>query len=354
MTKSTKSLLCLSATFGMLWLAAAQAADTPPKPAATPRAIVLPEFCNTPDAMAVLRNGDIILSVPNFTDPTSPGVLMKITPDDQVSLYCKLPLHPQTGRVFPMGVREAPSGDLYVADCQVLDETPDNSRLLRVRVADGKPGSVEVLVEGLNVANGVAIRDGWVYVTDSATGKTEDGAVVSAVYRFRLDERGVRVKHDGSDPHLVATLKTVCQDIPVGADGIDFDEQGHLYVANCGDAVIEKIVLSETGRVAKQEVLTATGAMKSADGIFYDRATQRIYVADILANAIRAVTLDGRVETVAQDGDNDGSAGQLDGPSEAVARGQELIVANFDRVFPGCVNTQPDKPYTLAVIRKPR
>ena len=94
--------------------------------------------------------------------------------------------------------------------------------------------------------------------------------------------------------------------------------------------------------------------MKSADGIFYDRATQRIYVADILANAIRAVTLDGRVETVAQDGDNDGSAGQLDGPSEAVVRGQELIVANFDRVFPGCVNTQSDKPYTLAVIRKPR
>ena len=225
-----------------------------------PRAIALPDSCNTPDAMAVLRNGDILLSVPNFTDPTSPGVLMKITPDDQVSLFCKLPLHPQTGRVFPMGVREAPSGDLYVADCQVLDETPDNSRLLRVRVTDGKPGPVEVVVEGLNVANGVAIRDGWVYVTDSATGKTDDGAVVSAVYRFRLDERGVRVKHDGSDPHLVATLKTVCQDIPVGADGIDFDEQGNLYVANCGDAVIEKIVLNETGRVARQEVLTATGA----------------------------------------------------------------------------------------------
>ena len=55
MTESTNSLLCLSATFGILWLAAAQAADTPPKPAATPRAIVLPDSCNTPDAMAVLR-----------------------------------------------------------------------------------------------------------------------------------------------------------------------------------------------------------------------------------------------------------------------------------------------------------
>jgi len=349
----TRSTLRLAVTFGILWLTAAHAADTPsPKPAAVPRAIVLPDYCNTPDAMAVLPDGAIILSVPNFTDPTSPGVLMKIARDDAVSLFCKLPPHPQTGRVFPMGVRQAPSGDLYVADCQILDETPDNSRLLCVRVAGGKPGQVEVVADGLNVANGVAIHDGFVYVTDSDTGRTGDGAVASAVYRFRLDERGVQVKTGGGDPHLVATLKTVSKDIPVGADGIDFDERGNLYVANCGDAVIEKIVLNEAGRAVRQEVLTAPGQMKSADGIFYDRSSQRIYVADILANAILAVTLDGRVETVAQDGDNDGSAGQLDGPSEAVVRGQELIAANFDRVFPGCVNTKSEKPYTLAVINK--
>jgi sugar lactone lactonase YvrE len=112
------------------------------------------------------------------------------------------------------------------------------------------------------------------------------------------------------------------------------------------------MVLGAAGRVVRQDVLTAPGRMKSADGIFYDRATQRIYVADILANAVRAVALDGRVETIAQDGDNDGAAGKLDGPSEAAVRGQELIVANFDRVFPGCVNTKSEKPCTLAVIDK--
>ena len=93
-------------------------------------------------------------------------------------------------------------------------------------------------------------------------------------------------------------------------------------------------------------------------GILGPNGSGKTTLLRLLAGMLRpesgAVTLDGRVETVAQDGDNDGSAGQLDGPSEAVARGQELIVANFDRVFPGCVNTQPDKPYTLAVIRKPR
>jgi pimeloyl-ACP methyl ester carboxylesterase/sugar lactone lactonase YvrE len=316
------------------------------------RAIGLPDTCNTPDAMAVLSDGRLILSVPNFTDPTSPGVLMQISPDDTVSLFCMLPLHPETGRVYPMGVRQAPSGDLYVADCQCMDETANNARLLRVRVVDGKPGAVEVVALGLNVANGVAIRDGFVYVTDSARGTADDGKVISTVYRFRLDEQNAKIQSEPNDPHLLATLKTASKEIPVGADGIDFDDQGNLYVANCGDGLIEKIVLDAAGKVVRQDVLTARGAMKSADGIFFDRQTRRIYVADILANAIRAVTLEGRVELVAQNGDSDGSAGLLDGPSEVVARGRELVAANFDRVFPGSINQKPDRPYTLTVIKK--
>ena len=317
------------------------------------RAITLPDYCNTPDAMALLPDGAVILSAANFTDPTSPGVLLKIAPDDHVSLFCKLPPHPQTGRVYPMGVRQAPSGDLYVADCQCMEKPPRLSRLLHVRVADGKPGAVEVVACGLSVANGVAIHDRFVYVTDSSMGKTAEGAVVSAVYRFGLDERDVQIKADGNDPYLVATLKTVSKEIPVGADGIDFDDRGNLYVCNCGDATIEKIVLNGQGKAVRQELLTAPGRMKSADGLFYDRDTQRLYVADILANAIRAVALDGRVETVAQNGDCDGSAGLLDGPSEAIVRGEELIAANFDRVFPGSVNTKSNKPHTLAVMRQP-
>jgi len=334
-------------SLGLFTSTVARAADTP-------RAIALPDFCNTPDAMAVCRDGSLILSVPNFTDPSSPGVLMRITPDDQVSRFARLPLHPQTGRVYPMGVREAPSGDLYVADCQCMDAVDNNSRLLYVRVANGKAGAVEVVAEGLNVANGVAIHQGFVYLTDSARGKTDAGAVSSAVYRFRLDERGVQILPGRDDPHLVATLATRSKDIPVGADGIDFDDQGRLYVANCGDAVVERLEFDAAGRLMRQRPITAPGQMRSADGLFFDRPTRQLYVADILANAVHRVGLDGRVTTVATSGDNDGSAGQLDAPSEVVARGQELIVANFDRVFPGCVNTRPDRPYTLAVLRKPR
>jgi len=72
--------------------------------------------------------------------------------------------------------------------------------------ADGQPGKVEVVAGGLHIANGVAIRDGFVYLTDSATGKTDDGAVASAVYRFRLgrarraDQGGRRRSPSGRDP----------------------------------------------------------------------------------------------------------------------------------------------------------
>jgi sugar lactone lactonase YvrE len=344
----------ITAAIGFLSLLPARGAEpdaAPSKPAR--RAIVLPDNCNTPDAMAVLKDGSIILSVPNFTDPNSPGVLMKIARDDAVSLFCKLPLHPDTKHVFPMGVRQAPSGDLYVADCQFMDDKPGNSRLLCVRVVDSRADKVEVVADGLEIANGVAIRDGYVYVTDSATGKTDAKETVSSIFRFRLDERNVHIKSGGGDPHLVATMTTKCQEIPVGADGIDFDEAGNLYVANCGDGLIEKLVLSRSGAVERREVITPPGLLKSADGIFYDQASRRIHVADILANAIRTVDLQGHVETVAQDGDNDGSAGQLDGPSEAVVRGDEVIAANFDRVFPGCVNTKSEPPFTLSVIRRP-
>ncbi len=78
----------------------------------------LPKYCNTPDGMTLLPDGNTILSVPNFHDKSAPPVLMKITKDNQAELFCTLPPHPETGRSGPMGIRVAPSGDLYLADNQ--------------------------------------------------------------------------------------------------------------------------------------------------------------------------------------------------------------------------------------------
>ena len=70
------------------------------------------EICNTPDAMALLPDGNIVLSVPNFNDLTQPAVLMTITTDNQAEKFYDLPKHPGTGEnLGPLGICVAPSGE---------------------------------------------------------------------------------------------------------------------------------------------------------------------------------------------------------------------------------------------------
>ena len=41
--------------------------------------VSLPDYCPTPDGMAIAPNGDLILACPNFADITQPACLMRIT-----------------------------------------------------------------------------------------------------------------------------------------------------------------------------------------------------------------------------------------------------------------------------------
>ena len=91
--------------------------------------------------------------------------------------------------------------------------------------------------------------------------------------------------------------------------------------------------------------------MKSADGIVCDLRTDKLYVADSLANAVQVISPDGSVQILAQDPENDGSGGRLDQPCEVLLRGNEVIVSNMDFPVPGGVNTKWDKPYTMSTIK---
>lgn len=100
--------------------------------------IQLPAGCNTPDAMALLPDGSVILSMPNFNDLKEGSWMMRITPDNQAEKFLELPNHPVTGQpVGPLGVCVAPSGDLFLADFQ--SEGQRQSRVLRIVMKDGKP-----------------------------------------------------------------------------------------------------------------------------------------------------------------------------------------------------------------------
>jgi len=317
----------------------------------------LPEAWNTPDGMTLLPSGEIILSVPNFNDKSSPPVLVKITKDNKPELFYTLPGHPETKRAGPMGICVAPSGDLYLADNQIFHHADGKSmlygksRLVRIAIKDGKPVEMVPVATGFSVSNAVAVHKGFVYVTETIL-EPGTNPLTSGVLRFKLGEEGIELKSPlKDDPHLITTIKTFNEKIPFGADGATFDRYGNLYVGNFADGTVHKIVFDKEGKVRSNTIFARAPFMKSCDGIWYDRRTDKIYVADSLANAVQIVSMDGSVQTLAQDPNNDGSGGRLDQPCEVIVRGREVIVSNMDFPVPGGVNTTFDKPYTMSVIK---
>ena len=57
----------------------------------------LPFYCNQPDGMTFAPGSkDIYLTCPNFTDPSYPGMIVKVDTDNELSFFCTLPVHPET------------------------------------------------------------------------------------------------------------------------------------------------------------------------------------------------------------------------------------------------------------------
>ena len=313
----------------------------------------LPAGCNTPDGMALLPDGSIVLSMPNFNNLGEGSRLVRIAPDNRAETLLDLPLHPVTGKpVGPLGVCVGPSGELYLADYQMTGER--QSRVLRISLGNGQPASIEPVVVGFRVANAVAVRDGNLYVSETQIDAKANPAT-SGVFRFSLDEFSqgpiALAKDETSDPHFLAAIATHDTGLPLGADGLCFDAAGNLYIGNFADGTIHRFEFDEAGRVRTNVVFARADFMRSADGLFLDRASGVIYVADSRANAVQMVFPNGSVKALVQNGDTDGRDGGLDQPCEVLLRGRELIVSNMDWPVPGCINQTYNPPATLSVIR---
>jgi len=317
-------------------------------------AVQLPETYNTPDGMALAPDGSIVLSCPNFNDPSHPAVMLRIDKDDRVSEIMRLPVHPKTKRVGPLGVDVGPAGHLYIADNQSdWVETP-SSRLLRIVMANGKAVRCETLVEGFVQCNAVCVRGGYVYVTETKL-KPEATPLVSGVYRFRLADLDpaspLKLKPAGGDPHLLVTVETNNPDRRIGANGMGLDAHGNLYYCNFGDAQILKVTFDADGKVASQTIFAEGQGMQSTDGIKFDPVSGDIYVADFDGNAVHQVDgKTGKVTTLAKNGNTTGAGGELDRCSEVCLRGRRLYVANID--LPHADNAY-DSPHTISVIQLP-
>ncbi|MBN2139329.1 MAG: hypothetical protein JW720_16115 [Sedimentisphaerales bacterium] len=312
--------------------------------------VELPDYCNTPDGMALLPDGSFLLSVPNYNDPSPGAFIMKVSADNKVSKYFTAPAHPMTNKAGPMGICLAASGDVYYADNQYGPDTPQSSRLMRITVKGGEPTGAVAVVSGFNVANAVAIKGDYVYVSETILVPGSD-PLVSGIFRFRMGEEGIQLKTPlEKDEHLITTIKSFNAAIGYGADGLCFDSKGNLYCGNFADGTIHKISFDKSDSVVSNEIFVKNDRMKCADGLFCDIKTDRILVADMVQNAIQVVGPDGSVRTVAANGDTDGADGGIDQPCEAILRGNEVIISNMDWPFEGVVNTMWDKPYTLSVV----
>lgn len=313
----------------------------------------LPSYCNTPDAMVLLPNGNLVLSVPNCNDLEPGSYLVQITPDNKVEKLVKFSQHPVTGKpAGPLGVCLAPNGDLFVADYQMTGDR--QSRVLRVSMNNGKVVDVKPVITGFHVSNAVLVHDGCLYVSETQI-DPEATPATSGVFRFELAELRdgpiQLAENETEDPHLLDIIHVHDETLPLGADGLCFDKQGNLYIGNFADGTVHRFQFDKNGNVASNEVFAKAPFMKSADGLEMDPKTNVIYVADSRTNSIQMVHPDGSVKTLAQNGDTNGLDGGMDQPCETRLRGRELIVSNMDWPVPGTINQQYDVQATLSVIQ---
>ena len=340
-----------------------------------PRLLIeLPDAFNTPDGADLDSDGNVVLSVPNFSNDhlietgvitqPSPAVMARIDGTGISTWYAfgVEDLHPDTGRVGPMDCAFGPDGNLYVADLQVLWDPAHKSRVLRVNVEDGVARSVDVVVEGLVAANGTAWRGETLFVTDSIVAVPADGGapLTSGVYAFSLAELStgpvvVRPRASGAraDGHLAVVFES-SNTMGFGADGVVLDDRNNLYTSVIEDGRIYKTTFDAGGAPAATTLFVDDSSVRSADGLAFDPRQRTIYVADPKLNAVHRVDLEGDVAIVHRNEDTDGTGGALDQPVEVLVRERQLIVVNMDVAWlmppPDSVNTRTDRPYTVSVI----
>ena len=318
---------------------------------------ILPEYICTPDGMEIDPHGNLVLSCPNFADDSMSGCVVKLDRTGKVTKWFDVPVHEETGVARNMGIAFDGEYNVYLCDNQGWSEKPEllyKGRVLRLKVDDdGNILETRVVAYGMEHPNGIRIRNGYMYVTQSYLHPIhhESGKLVSGVYRFALDEENVRVTNTLEDKNLFATFVTQNPDCQYGADGIAFDRDGNLYVGNFGDASINRITFREDGSLLNNQVIAQDfSQLESTDGMVFDEKGN-LYIADFNANAIAVMTPDGTLRRVAQSPDSDGLHGELNQPGEPIVWDGRVIASCFDLVTgPGKVNTGHSMPATLAQL----
>ena len=266
--------------------------------------------CPNPEGVAVDRRGVVYASSFAFQPVANVCAL-----DERGRLLRKIPVAAgPAGVAALLGMLDVPGEGLYV--CDFADGSPGHGRLLRI----GRAGAVEVVADGFAAPNAIARdRHGDLFVSDSFAG---------TITRLRPDGSGKAV-------WAASPLFTTAGTPPFGANGLAFDEpERFLYVANTGDSSVLRVPVNADGSAGAVEVFAggaaldaATGGTQSlhgADGIQFD-AAGNLWVCANQANELQVLSPAG--EIVARY--RGSGAAALDFPASLVFRGRTLYVTNL-------------------------
>lgn len=316
---------------------------------------LLPDYITTPDGMAIDFEGNLVLACPNYAGG-APGCVVKFDKDKNIRKWFDVPVHEETGIAAPMGIAFGPDGDLYICDNQGWSGKENlmfKGRILRVRMNGDKIEKTTTVAYGMEHPNGMRIKDGYVYVTQSCLSKVkhESGKLVSCVYRFALDDENIEITNTLEDKNILTTFITYNPNCQYGVDGIVFDKNGDLLVGNFGDGAVYRIKFNEDMSVKENKVWAENHEeLKSTDGMITDD-DGNLYIADFNANAVVKVTPDAKVERIAQSPDCNGFDGGLDQPGEPIIWNGKLILSCFDLVTDETkVNTEHELPATMSQL----
>jgi len=202
-------------------------------------------------------------------------------------------------------------GDLFIA-------ATGFSEVVRIKGSDlnpGKPGRTETFATDTPGANGIVFdNQGNLYVSGGRAAKI-----------YRVGAGGGPAKAIAQiEPHT-RTLPDGTTTQPIVENGLAFDANGVLHVADTARGAIWKLAIGAGGNLGKLTLLAQNPLLEGADGIAFDRRGT-LWVAVNERNAIAAVTTDGKVQEVAKNG----SQGPLEFPSAIVFVGGIAYVSNLD------------------------
>ncbi len=271
-------------------------------PASTERTVIVESI--GADRSGLLYLPDRVTGNILRVDPQAPGAVV-------VGRIAAREIQGRTAKAEPSGIAFDAQGDLFVA----VGPFSEVVRIPKTELDPAAPGWAQTFATGTVGANGIAFdRQGNLFVSGGAGGMVyrvgPNGGAARTVVQI---EKHVRTLPDGQTRQ------------PIVANGIAFDADGVLHVADTARGAIWKVAIAADGSGGRPVLLAQSPLLEGADGLAFD-PSGTLWVAANERNALVTVTPDGKVREVARNG----SRGPLEFPSAIVFVGERGYVSNFD------------------------